>query len=432
MSHHNVHVDIKTAPEHFNKGAKGISYFTPTQDVPPGTALIVDKQKHVAKLFKPLQIRGMVMPNRIMLSPLCQYSAEDGHYTMWHWAHIGGIAQRGPGLITVEATGVQARGRITPEDVGIWKDSQIEPLGKAVEFAHSQNVKIMIQLAHAGRKASTVAPWLSSGAVAGKDANGWPDDVWAPSAIAWNEHHAQPKAMTLEDIETFKKDWAAAVKRAIKAGFDAIEIHNAHGYLLHSFISPVSNQRTDQYGGSFENRTRLTLEVVKMTREIIPKDMPLFLRISATDWLEESGLEGWTSADTVKLAPLLAEAGVDVLDVSTGGNHPKQHPHVKPAYQAPYAVDVKKAVGDKLLVGSVGSIETAELANDLLEKDNLDIVTIGRGFQKNPGLVFKWADDLKQEIQMPSQIRWGFGGRGKDSATPILDLPELSGLKVSA
>lgn len=199
----------------------------------------------------------------------------------------------------------------------------------------------------------------------------------------------------------------------------------AHGYLLHSFISPASNQRTDKYGGSFENRTRLTLETVKLTRELIPKDMPLFLRISGTDWLEESDVkESWTGADTVKLAPLLAEAGVDLLDVSTGGNHPKQHPHVKPAYQAPFAIDVKKAVGDKLLVGSVGSIDTAKLGNELLEKDNLDLVIMARAFQKNPGLVFSWADDLGVQVQMPSQIRWGQGSRGKASTRPITDLPE--------
>lgn len=181
---------------------------------------------------------------------------------------MGGIIQRGPGLATVEATAVTPEGRITPEDSGLWKDSQIEPLAKLVEFAHSQSQKVMIQLAHAGRKASTVAPWLSSGAVAGKDLNGWPDNVLAPSAIPFNEDHAQPKAMTLKDIDDFKVAWGASVKRALQAGFDAIEIHNAHGYLLHEFLSPVSNKRTDKYGGSWENRTRLTLEVVSGSSHI--------------------------------------------------------------------------------------------------------------------------------------------------------------------
>ena len=378
------------------------------------------KPTDVAKLFQPLKLRGLTLPNRIMLSPLCQYSAEDGHYTDWHMAHIGGIVSRGPGMTTIEATSVTPEGRITPEDVGLWKDSQIAPIKKVVDFAHSQGQLMMIQLAHAGRKASTVAPWLSSGEVAGKDLNGWPDNVYGPSAIAWNEKHAAPKEMTLDDIEAFKSAYAASVKRALACGFDAIEIHNAHGYLLHSFISPVSNTRKDKYGGSFENRTRLTLEVVDLVRGIIPKEMPLFLRISATDWLEEAKdiPESWTEKDTVRLAPLLAEHGVDLLDVSSGGNHPAQHPHVKPAYQADFALAVKKAVGDKLQVGTVGSIENAKLGNELLDQ-GLDLVIVGRGFQKNPGLVFAWADELGVEVQMPNQIRWGFGGRGKTDRRPI-------------
>jgi 2,4-dienoyl-CoA reductase-like NADH-dependent reductase (Old Yellow Enzyme family) len=342
---------------------------------------------------------------------------------------MGGIIQRGPGMATVEATAITPEGRITPEDVGLWKDSQIEPLAKVVEFAHSQNQHIMIQLGHAGRKASTVAPWLSGAAVAGKDLNGWPDDVWGPSAIPWDENHAKPKELSLEQIQGLKKAFNDSVKRALKAGFDAIEIHNAHGYLLHEFLSPVSNQRVDDYGGSFENRTRLTLEIVRETRATIPKDMPLFLRISATDWLEEAPKdqipESWTNEDTIKLAKILADEGVDLLDVSTGGNHPLQHPHAKPAYQAPFAIEIKKAVGDKMAVGSVGSITDAKLANGLLEDDNLDLVIVGRGFQKNPGLVFAWADELEQQVQMPNQIRWGFTGRGKPTGKSIFGFPEL-------
>jgi len=427
-SHHAVEADIKEEPHNVNKAAPGIPYFTPAQDPPAGTALVTEETKSVPKLFKPLKLRGLTLNNRITLSPLCQYSADDGHYTMWHITHMGGIVQRGPGIACVEATSVTPQGRITPEDMGLWKDSQIENLHKVVEFAHSQGQKMMIQLGHAGRKASTVAPWLSSGAVAGKDLNGWPDDVYAPSAIPWNEHHAKPKEMTSQDIQDFKAAFAASVKRALKAGFDAIEIHGAHGYLIHSFLSPVSNHRKDNYGGSFENRTRLAVELVEETRKIIPKEMPLFFRISATDWLEEVSeiSESWTVDDTVKLAGILADNGVDVLDVSSGGNHPLQHPHAGPAYQAPFAIKVKKAVGDKLAVSVVGMIDNAHLANDLLEKDGLDIITVGRGFQKNPGLVFAWADELNVHVQMPNQIRWGFGGRGsKASAKPIYEVPEL-------
>lgn len=255
---------------------------------------------------------------------------------------------------------------------------------------------------------------MSSGEVATHELGGWPDDVYAPSAIAFNEQHAMPRAMTKEDIQDFKRAYVAAVKRALKVGFDAIEIHNAHGYLLHEFLSPVSNQRDDEYGGSFENRIRLTLEIVGLVREVIPDDMPLWLRISATDWLEETDLkdQSWTVEDTVRLAKILAEHGVDVLDVSSGGNHPLQHIHARPAYQSPFAKKVKEAVGDKLLVGTVGNITSGRLADTLLE-EGLDIIAVGRPFQKNPGLVFAWADELDVAVRMPNQIRWGFSGRGK-------------------
>jgi 2,4-dienoyl-CoA reductase-like NADH-dependent reductase (Old Yellow Enzyme family) len=220
--------------------------------------------------------------------------------------------------------------------------------------------------------------------------------------------------MTLEDISNFKAAFVAAIKRSITAGFDIIEIHNAHGYLLHEFLSPVSNKRTDQYGGSFENRTRLTLEVVDLARETMPKDMPLFLRISATDWLEESDLkdQSWTSEDTVRLSEILAEKGVDLLDVSSGGNHEKQHIHAGPGYQAPFAKAVKERVGDKMAVGVVGAITSGKQANQLLE-EGLDLAIVGRYFQKNPGMVWAFADDLDVEVNWANQIRWGFGGRGK-------------------
>jgi len=230
MSHHNITHQPEEESHNVNRAARGISYFTPAQLPPAGTALVSEGQKSVPKLFKPLKLRGLTLQNRIMLSPLCQYSAEDGHYTMWHLTHIGGIVQRGPGITCIEATAVTPQGRITPEDVGLWKDSQMENLKKVVEFAHSQNQKIMIQLAHAGRKASTVAPWLSGGEVAGKDLNGWPDDVYGPSAIPWNNDHAKPKEMALEDIQEFKKAYADSVKRALECGFDAIEIHNGEDH----------------------------------------------------------------------------------------------------------------------------------------------------------------------------------------------------------
>ena len=229
--HHNIHESKNQDFSHQsieNEAAKGISYYTPAQRPPAGTAL--DPQpdgSHPPKLFRPLKLRGVTLQNRIMLSPLCQYSAENGHHTAWHLTHLGGIIQRGPGLAMVEATAVTAEGRITPEDSGLWLDSQMEPLKKIVEFAHSQGQKIGIQLGHAGRKASTVAPWLSSGAVATKDVNGWPDNCYAPSAVPYSEKLPFPREMTTDDIESLKKAFVVSVKRAVACGFDVIEIHNA-------------------------------------------------------------------------------------------------------------------------------------------------------------------------------------------------------------
>ncbi|KAE8151189.1 hypothetical protein BDV25DRAFT_153048 [Aspergillus avenaceus] len=403
-------------PDIENKAAPGISYFTPAQEPPAGTAANPQSDGTAPpKLFHPLSVRGITFHNRIGLSPLCQYSGDDGHMTDWHMAHLGGIAQRGPGFLMVEATAVEPEGRITPEDLGLWKDSQIEPLRRVIEFVHSQNQLIGVQIAHAGRKASTVAPWLSFNDAATEKVGGWPDRVKGPSNDPFTDKVPTPKGMTKQDIEDLKTAWGAAVKRAIKAGADFVEIHNAHGYLLMSFLSPAVNKRTDEYGGSFENRIRLSMEIAKITREAVPQDKPVFLRVSATDWLEESkpSEPSWRVEDTVKFAQALAESGyIDLIDISSGGNHSAQHIHAKPGFQAPFAVAVKKAVGDKLKVGSVGMIDSASLADSLLEKDGLDFVMVGRGFQKNPGLVWAWADDLEVEISMANQIRWGFSSRG--------------------
>ncbi|KAH6640066.1 putative NADH oxidase [Truncatella angustata] len=403
------------AQEHIdNPAASGISYFTPAQEPASGTQL-----NGSTKLFTPLTIRGLTFQNRLFLPPLCQYSAKDGYANDWHLTHLGGIIQRGPGLTIVEATGVQRVGRITPQDLGLWEDGQIAPFKRITEFAHGQNQKIAIQLAHAGRKASCVAPWLSANAVATKEVGGWPDEIVAPSAIAQEEINPVPKALTLEQIDELKKDWVEAAKRAVKAGFDVIEIHSAHGYLLHSFLSPVSNKRTDKYGGSFENRTRLVLEIAEAIRAAIPKDMPLFVRISATDWFEfdpsskEEFPETWTVAQSAELSKLLAEKGVDLIDVSSGGIHAKSATAIKsgPAYQAPFSKEIKEKVGDKVLVSAVGGIKTGALAEEVLQS-GVDVVMAGRWFQKNPGLVYQFADELEVDVKMANQIGWGFGGRG--------------------
>ncbi|KAF2837529.1 FMN-linked oxidoreductase [Patellaria atrata CBS 101060] len=422
--HHALECDTQPDNQLINRAAPGVSFFTPYQEMPAGKAFEPGKDdKQIPKLFQPLKIRGMTMQNRIMLSPLCQYSAEDGHHTSWHFAHLGGILQRGPGLTMVEATAVQARGRITPEDSGLWKDSQKAPLKRIVEFAHSQNQNIGIQLGHAGRKASTVAPWLSSGDVAGVELNGWPDDVVAPSAVPYNDKHAQPRAMSADEISEFKTAFNDAVKRALDIGFDVIEIHAAHGYLLHSFLSPATNKRQDQYGGSFDNRVRLLCELIQETRSSVPDTYPLFLRISSTDWLEESELknDSWTVAQSVELAQRVRDLGVDVLDCSSGGNHPLAHVHSRPGYQVPPARTIAKALASSpsektMFVASVGAITSGAQAEAILTGTGggtgLDVVVVGRAFLKNPFLVWSWAEELGVEVNLPSQIRWGFGGRG--------------------
>ncbi|KAH8201805.1 hypothetical protein TruAng_004069 [Truncatella angustata] len=413
-----------------NVAAPDVPFFTPAQDPAPGTAIRQQPGgKPIPKLFTPLQIRDVKMPNRIWVSPMCQYSCHDGFHTPWHIAHYGGIAQRGPGLLMVEATAVQANGRITPEDSGIWLDAHMETLKKHVDFAHSQNSLIGIQLSHAGRKASTVAPWLQSTGVATKEVYGWPDNVFGPTDVPFSEDTPKPRAMTLADIQELRKDFVSGAQRAIRAGFDVIELHFAHGYLVSTFLTPAVNQRSDKYGGSFENRTRLALEIVEDLRAIMPSGMPLFVRISATDWLaanpEYQG-PSWSVEDSAKLALLLAERGVDVLDVSSGGTHVLQKPISGPGYQAGFAKQIKETVGNKLLVSSVGNIKTGELAEQLIlgGKDAndtpLDLIAAARPFQKNPGLVLAWADDLDVAISVAHQIGWGFRGRSKKTSQNVV------------
>jgi 2,4-dienoyl-CoA reductase-like NADH-dependent reductase (Old Yellow Enzyme family) len=389
--------------------AKGVPYFTPAQFPAAGTARNPQTSgRPIPKLFTPLTVRGTTFQNRIGLAPLCQYSAQDGHMTPWHLAHYGGIAQRGPGMMIIEATGVLPEGRITPGCAGLWADSQIEPLKQVVDFVHSQGQKIGIQLAHAGRKASTVAPWLG-GSTATNAVGGWVDNVKGPSAIPFDENSIVPKAMTAADIEEFKAAWVAAIRRALIAGVDFIEIHNAHGYLLSSFLSSSSNKRTDDYGGSLENRMRLPLEVARLTRNAVGPDMPIFLRVSATDWLPEEA--GWTLSDTEAFARALAEQGaIDLIDISSGGVHSGQKITAGPAFQAPFAAAVKKVVGDRMLVAAVGMINKGDLAEKLLkeENENLDIILVGRAFQRDTGMAWQFAKDLDVEIAMAAQIRWGF------------------------
>ncbi|KAI0757920.1 FMN-linked oxidoreductase [Fomes fomentarius] len=406
-----------------NPPAPNVPYFVPAQYPPAGTALEPQPDgKPVPTLFKPLKIRGVEFHNRVWLAPLCQYSSENGVISPWHYAHLGGIFTRGPGLSFVEATAVLPEGRISPEDAGIWDDAQTAAWSKLVAFAHSQNQKIGIQLAHAGRKASMAAIWVHASAVVDEASGGWPDEVYGPSAVPYDESHPMPKALTKEGIKKVLKGYADAARRAVKAGFDVVEIHGAHGFLISSFLSPTSNKRTDEYGGSFENRTRLAVEVVDVVRAVIPPTMPLFFRVSATEWLEETLPDepSWRVEDTIKLAEMLAEHGVDLLDVSSSGNHPKQRVfaiHGVPGYQVPFAAAVKQALKDKIFVAAVGKIHEGKFAQSILDKGQADVVFVGRMFQKNPGLVWTFADDLEIELHHSRQIGWAFHGRPKTTET---------------
>ncbi|KAK7046745.1 NADPH dehydrogenase afvA [Favolaschia claudopus] len=388
-----------------------------SQVVVPGRAVGSEDDGKLPTLFKPLWIRGVEFQNRIFVrtvSPLCQYSAEEGALTPWHFAHLGGIICRGPGLTMVEATAVSPEGRITPFDAGLWGDWHVEGLASMVDFAHGLNQKIGIQLSHAGRKASTTPPWVMEEIVAGESVGGWPEDVWGPSAVRYAPGYAMPKELTREGIEDIIHAFAAAAKRAVRAGFDVIEIHAAHGYLLHSFLSPVSNKRKDQYSGCFENRIRLILEVVRAMRENMPRHMPLFLRISATDCLEETMPEepSWTTEDTIRLAPILAAHGVDLLDVSSGFNHPHQKLRGGPAFHA-HLSEAIKASDPGLIVSTVGNITSGTIAQQVLDQEQADVVFVGKKFLENPGVVWAFAKELGVNITLADPLGWVFQWRGK-------------------
>ncbi|KAJ8516842.1 hypothetical protein ONZ45_g5910 [Pleurotus djamor] len=403
-----------------NAPAPNVPYFTPSQYPPAGSAVVPQPDgKPIPKLFQPLKIRGLEFHNRIFLSPMCQYSSDEGHSTPWHMAHLGGIFTRGPGLSLLEATSVLPEGRITSSDAGLWADSHIAPLADIVQFAHSQNQKIGIQLSHAGRKASTTVPWLEGASTASPIYGGWPDDVMSPSDIPHSKDYPQPKALTTQGIQDIIRAFALSAQRAIKAGCDVIEIQGAHGYLIHAFLSPVSNHRTDEYGGSFENRTRLAIDIVDAIRAVIPPSMPLFFRISATDWLEQSLADqpSWTTSETIKLAPILYAHGVDLLDISSAGLHPLQKiPRDGPmgAYQAPLSGEVKKSLPADcpLIISAVGSITTGHIAQNILDLELADLVFVGKQFQKNPGSVWAFAEDLGVDINLAHQISWPVKGRG--------------------
>ncbi|KAG0650607.1 NADPH dehydrogenase [Hyphodiscus hymeniophilus] len=355
-----------------NTAAPNAPYYTPIQSPPVGTAL----SPNPPTIFTPLKIRDVTFQNRIWVAPMCMYSASNGHLTDFHLVHLSAFAYRGASLTILEATSVLPNGRITPQDSGLWSDSQIAPIRRIADFLHSQDQKLGIQLAHAGRKASTCAPWLAKRGktvLATEDVGGWPEDVMGASAIPWSkEGFAMPREMSASDVQDVIDGFRDSAKRAVEAGVDVIEIHGAHGYLISSFLSPISNQRKDKYGGSFENRIRLLVEVIEAVRAVIPSGMPLLVRVSSTEWMEKSEYPvSWDVESTIKLAKLLPALGVDLLDVSSGGNNELQAITPYNDFQVGIAGRIRSelyAAGIKdLLIGAVGMITEAEAAKSIVE-----------------------------------------------------------------
>ncbi|MEU6660302.1 NADH:flavin oxidoreductase/NADH oxidase [Streptomyces sp. NPDC046821] len=354
----------------------------------------------MTELFSPYKLRDLTIPNRVWMAAMCQYSAapegpEAGVATDWHFAHYAARAVGGTGLIITEATAVSPEGRISPYDLGIWNDTQVAALRKITDFVKSQGSVPGIQIAHSGRKASTERPW-KGGAPVGPDEHGW--QPVAPSAVPFDDAHPVPHELTTDEIADVVGQFADAARRALAAGFQVAEVHGAHGYLVGQFLSPHSNKRTDEYGGSFENRVRFALEVVDAIRAVWPDDLPLFFRISATDWLEEGG---WTADDTVRLATLLRDHGVDLFDVSTGGNVADVRIPVGPNYQVPFSSRVKTET--PMPTAAVGLITEPEQAEKILANGDADAILLGRELLRDPYWARHAARELGADVYAPNQ-----------------------------
>jgi 2,4-dienoyl-CoA reductase-like NADH-dependent reductase (Old Yellow Enzyme family) len=344
-------------------------------------------------LFSPLTIRGMELPHRIVVSPMCQYSSTDGFATDWHLVHLGSRATGGAALVIVEASAVTPEGRITPGDLGFWKDEHIAKHKQIVDFAHSQGAFMGIQLAHAGRKASMSVPWNPERVMEPHE-GGW-TNVMAPSPIPFSPTYPKPQALDAAGIDKVVEHFRAAARRAIAAGYDVIEIHGAHGYLLHEFASPLSNHRTDEYGGSFENRVRLHIRIVDAVRQVWTK--PLFIRISATDWAEG----GWSIEDSVELSKVLKDHGVDLVDVSSGGLVPNVKIPAGPGYQTPFAHRIRREAG--ILTGAVGFIIDPAQADHVIRNEQADLVLLAREMLRDPYWPLHAAEHLEKKISWPKQ-----------------------------
>ena len=324
----------------------------------------------VHTLFDPLTIRSVTFANRVVVSPMCQYSCEDGFATDWHLVHLGSRAVGGASLVFAEATAVEARGRISPQDLGLWKDAHIEPLARITRFIHSQGSIAGIQLAHAGRKASVGRPWERDGKL-DESEGGW-RDVVAPSAIPFSPSYPMPVELSEKEIAAVIRSFGDAARRASEAGYRVIELHGAHGYLMNEFLSPLSNHRTDRYGGSFENRTRIVRETIEAVRRQWPERFPLFLRISATDWTDG----GWDVEQSIELARLLKPLGVDLIDCSSGGNVPSAKIPVGPGFQTKFAEQVRHGAG--IPTAAVGMITSPAQADQIIRSGQADMVLLAR------------------------------------------------------
>ena len=346
-------------------------------------------------LFEPLFLRDLCIPNRLVVSPMCQYSSEDGFANDWHFVHLGSRAVGRAGLVFTEATAVLPEGRISPQDLGIWKDEHLEMLATIVRFIDGQGSVAGMQLAHAGFKASTLPPWLGGGSVDVKD-GGW-RPVYAPSAVPFSEASIVPEALDKTGIQRVVQAFGTAAKRAVDAGFRIIEIHSAHGYLIHEFLSPITNKRTDEYGGTFENRTRFLRETIETIRRVWPDRLPLFLRISSTDWVEG----GWTPEDSVALARMVKQLGVDLIDCSSGGIAPGVKIPLGPGYQVPFARTVRTQGG--IPTGAVGLITEARQAESILADGSADLILMARQFLRDAYLPIHAAKELGVDLEWPLQ-----------------------------
>ncbi|KAI9372148.1 hypothetical protein BJX61DRAFT_459200 [Aspergillus egyptiacus] len=439
--------DLAKVPSPANIPAQGIPYFTPATN--PGAALY-PTAKETPTLFRPLTIRDVTFKNRVMVAPMCMYSSVSdpsspsiGALTDFHVAHLGHLALKGAGLVIIEATAVQPNGRISPNDSGLWQEGteseQFKGLKRVVDIVHSQGGKVGIQLAHAGRKASTVAPWLAMekgvrSLKADESVGGWPTDVvgssggeehiWAPGGAAY----WAPRELSTEEVEEVVRAFGRSAELAVKAGVDVIEIHGAHGYLVNEFMSPVTNHRTDKYGGSFENRIRFVREIAQASRAVMPAGMPLFLRISTTEWLEEQPVAAergtWDINSSIELLKYLPEMGVDLLDASSGGNHKDQKFHTFTDYQINLAGQLRKEIrkaGGKTLVGAVGLITQAVAASEIVQgadqdeahraesmlagvEPKADAVLMARQFLREPDWVMNAAKKLGVKVEPPVQF----------------------------